>query len=274
MKTIRLSLALPTVPVLIMALLDSALAAEPLQPLPAAKDLPGTLLFHGHYQHRSRGNDITQPSELWVNRKPDGGTVALARLPFMGSTEMVDGNKDNRPQEFRIRSVPAGDKPGYGMDLDFRDGKARLTRRGIRADCDGKELAVPVGACFDPNSRPDSYCAANILLRQFSPKQPGEAKELRVYDWDNTGEALADYTIKVVLVGQEKVWVPAGNFVASHFLLTQTSSADTWFKKRAGQTTDFWVLENGVIVRILRHREPYELMLLDYDFPSKLPGLQ
>ena len=274
MKNIRLSLAPLTAPSLAVALFGSALAGEPFQPLPAAKDLPGTLHFHGHYQHRSRGNDIAQPSELWVNRTPDGGIVALAQLPFMGSTEMVSGDKDNRPGEFRVRKASAGDKPGYGMDLEFREGKALLTRRGVREDCDGKKLAVPADACFDPNSRPDSYCAANVLLRQFSPKKPGEAKEFRVYDWDNTGEALADYTIKVELMGKEKVQVPAGTFEASHFVLTQTSSANTWFKKRAGQTTDFWVLENGVIVRILRHREPYELVLLDYDVPRKLPGLQ
>ena len=263
-----------TTPGLAVALLGVALAGEPLQPLPAAKDLPGTLQFHGHYQHRSRGNDIAQPSELWVNRTPDGGIVALAQLPFMGSTEMVLGDKDNRPEEFRARKAPAGDKPGYGMDLEFRDGKARLTRRGVREDCDGKELAVPVDACFDPNARPDSYCAANVLLRQFRSGSRAKPKSSGSCDWDNTGEALVDYTLKVELMGQEKVLVPAGTFEASHFVVTQTSSANTWFKKRAGHTTDFWVLQNGVIIRILRHREPYEVLLLDYDVPRKLPGLQ
>ncbi len=274
MKNIRRSLTLLTAAGLAAALLGSALAGEPLQPLPTAKDLPGALQFHGRYQHRSRGNDLAQPSELWLSQSPGGGVVALAQLPSMGTAEMVSGDKDNRPREFRVRKAPAGGKPGYGMDLELRDGKARLTRRGVRADCDGKELAVPAGACFDPNSRPDSYCTANVLLRQLGPGTPGEPRELRVYDWDNTGEELVDYTVRIELVGQEKVQVPAGTFAARHFLLTQTSSANTWFKKRAGQTTDFWILENGVIVRILRHREPYELVLLDYDVPGKLPGLQ
>lgn len=256
------------------AVLGCVLAGGPLPALPEAKELPGVLQFHGHYQHRSRGTDIPQPSELWMNRTADGCIVALAQLPFMGAVEMVSGDKENRPGTFRVRRAPAGDKPGYGMDLEFHDGKAKLTRRGVREDCDGKELAVPAGACFDPNSRPDSYCAANVLLRRFRPKQPGETRESRVYDWDNTGEALVDYAIKVERVGKEKVQVPAGSFEADHLVLTQTSTANTWFKKRAGQTTDFWVLENGVIVRILRHREPYEMVLLDYDVPSKLPGVQ
>jgi len=250
-------------------------AGEALPALPQAKDLPGDLQFHGHYRHRSRGNDIAQPSELWIHRTRDGGLVALAHLPFMGTTEVASGDKDGRLSSVRVRRAAAGDRPGYGIDLEFQEGKARLSsRRGVREDCDGKELTLPVGASFDPNSRPDSYCAANILLRQFSPEKSGDAAEFRVYDWDNTGEALAEYTINVVFAGREKVQVPAGVFDGKHFVLTQTSSANTWFKKRAGHTTDFWVLENGVIARVLRHREPYELVLLDYDAPGKLPGLQ
>ena len=35
-------------------------------------------------------------------------------------------------------------------------------------------------------------------------------------------------------VGKEPVEVPAGTFEANHLVLTQKSSADTWFKKRAG----------------------------------------
>jgi len=274
MKNHRRIISLLTVPAMAVALTGSVLAGEPLQPLPEAKDMPGTVQFHGRYQHRSRGGDIAQPGELWVNQKPDGAIVALAHLPFMGTTEMVQGNKEHQPEVFRVRRPTVGEKPGYSMDLDLRTGKALLSRRGVREDCDAKALTVPAGACFDPNSRPDSYCAANILLRQFSSVKPGEAKEIRVYDWDNSGEGLADYTIKVELKGKEKAQVPAGTFDANHFVLTQTSSANTWFKKRAGHVTDFWVLENGVIIRILRHREPYELLLLDYDVPGKLPGQQ
>jgi hypothetical protein len=37
--------------------------------------------------------------------------------------------------------------------------------------------------------------------------------------------------------------------------------------------TDFWVLDNNVIVRILRHREPYEILLADYQSVEPLPGL-
>jgi hypothetical protein len=90
-----------------------------------------------------------------------------------------------------------------------------------------------------------------------------------MYDWDNSGEGLVDYTIQVKHAGKEKVEVPAGTFEANHLVLTQLTSADTWFKKRASHVTDFWVLDNHVIVRVLRHREPYEMMLLDYTVPEK-----
>ena len=131
---------------LVVTFVGTALAGEPLQPLPAAKDLPGTLQFHAHYRHRSRGVDIAQPSELWVHRTPEGRVVALAHLPFMGISEMVSGDAENRPQAFRVRKDPVGDAPGYGIDLEFSEGKARLTRRGVREDCDQKELALAPGA--------------------------------------------------------------------------------------------------------------------------------
>lgn len=263
-----------TTSTLSLALLGTLLAAQPLPPLPAANQLPGSPQFHGHYRHRSRGRDIAQPSELWIHQTPDGAVIALAHLPFMGVFELVSGDQHLPVRESRIRRAPAGDNPGYGIDLEFQDGKARLTRRGVREDCDRKELAVPAGAWFDPNSRPDSYCAANVLLRRLSPGVPGESKESCVYDWDGAGEAFADYTVKIELRGKQKVQVPAGTFEANHMVLTQTSSANTWFKKRAGHVTEFWVLDSGVIVRILRQREPYEVLLLDYDVPDKLPGLQ
>lgn len=243
-------------------------AATATSPIPRAKELPGKLVFHGRYRHRSRGADIETPSELWVNESPNGAVNALAQLPFRQSSEMASGDAQGRLTSFRSGSDSTGGQPGYRMDLELRDGMVKVTRRGVRQDWDGKELKVPAGAWFDPTSRPDSYCAANILLRAFAVRD-GETKEFRVYDWDNSGDALADYSIQVKHAGKEKVEVPAGTFDANHLVLTQVTSADTWFKKRAGHVTDFWVLDNHVIVRVLRHREPYEMVLLDYTVPEQ-----
>jgi hypothetical protein len=249
----------------------SVAQAKPLTPIPAPNDLPGALIFQGRYKHRSRGQDLSEPSQLWVKQTPDGAILALASLPFMGSTELVAGDKTHQLTAYRSARPPSGSQPGYGLELEFGEGKARLTSRGVRQDHDGKELHVPAGAWFDPNSRPDSYCAANILLRAYAVGK-GETREFRVFDWDNTGEALVEYAIRVEHKGKERVEAPAGAFEANHLVLTQATSANTWFKKRAGHVTEFWVLDNHVIVRVLRHREPYEVQLLDHAFPDKLPG--
>ena len=239
-----------------------------LESLALVKDIPGELIFHGRYKHPGLRRD--NESELWLKQTHDGAITAIAQLPSMASTIIASGDRRNRFTHYKDISSPTG-RSGYSIDLELLDGKVLLTRRGVRQDCDDKELKVPGGALFNPNARPDSYCAANILLRGFGLEE-GQSKEFHVYDWDNSGDAMAYYTIKVEHAGTESVKVPAGNFKANHIVLTQVTSADTWFKKRAGHVTDFWILDNGVIVRVLRHREPYEIMLWDYDTPAELPG--
>jgi hypothetical protein len=238
---------------------------------PPRPDVPGTVIFHGRYRHRNTEREIPRPSELWLKQTADGASTAIAEVPFMNSTEIAASDKAGHFKSHRLVSQPSGNRPGIEVSLEFEDGKARATRQGLRQDWHGRELVVPSGSLFDPNTRPDAYCAANILLRAFAVK-PGDAKEFRVFDWDNTGDAFADYSIRIENLGKERVEVPAGAFEANHLVLTQKSSADTWFKKRAGHITDFWMLDNQLIVRIRRHREPYEVVLLDYAVPEKLPG--
>lgn len=237
----------------------------------AVEGAPGKLIFHGKYRHRSRGHDIPEPGELWLKETEPGAVTAIVHLPFMNSTEIAKGGEANQIIEYRTVREPEGDNPGYRIDLDIQNGQVMVTRRNVREDWDGKALPVPEGALFDPNSRPDPYAAANIILRGLNLKE-GERKELRVYDWDNSGNAMAAYVISFTNAGKEGVIVPAGRFEATHIVLEQVTSADTWFKKRAGHVTDFWMLDNGVIVRVVRHREPYELELLEWSAPETLPG--
>ncbi len=240
--------------------------------IPVAAELPGVLLFHGRYLHRNTRREIAEPSELWLKQTPSGALTALARVPFMNATEMATSDATGRFTTHQLFTDTSENRPAIHVKLQFTtNGKTLLTRRGLRQDCDEKELLVPAGAFFDPNSRPDSYCAANVLLRAFDVDE-GETKEFRVFDWDATGDALADYTVELKHLGKETVEVPAGRFEANHLVLTQRTSANTWFKKRAGHVTEFWVLNNQVIVRIRRHREPYEVALLDFTVPEKLSG--
>lgn len=226
-------------------------------------------MFQGRYQHRNAGQRIDTPSELWLAQAADGSITALAKMNR--STEVVRGNATHRIIRSQAGSPAAGNRPGVVIDLAFEPGKAFLSRTGLRQDLDRHELAVPPDAWFDPNTRPDAYCAAHILVRAFAIR-PGETNEFRAFDLDETGDALASYTMRVQHVGRERIEVPAGSFDANHLVFTQLTSAATWFKKRAGHSTDFWVLDNHVIARIRRNREPYELALLDYSIPGKLPG--
>jgi hypothetical protein len=212
--------------------------------IPKAQDLPGKLAFRARYKHRSRGRDLDSTSDLWVKESPDGSLNILSE--FQGTSEWASADEKKRITSYRIGRAPSADATGYRIELELTNGIARLTRRGIRQDCDAKELKVPKDAWFDPNTRPDSYCSANILLRAFALRD-GETKEFRMHDWDNTGEALVDYAVRVKHAGRERVEVPAGTFEANHLVLTQVTSADTWFKKRAGHVTDFWVLDNNTI---------------------------
>lgn len=113
---------------------------------------------------------------------------------------------------------PHRGRPASERSLVLADGNVTMTTIDEHGEAETATWETPPGSVFDPNSRPDPYCAAN------------------------------------------------------HILHTQVTSGDTWYKKRAGHVTDFWVLDNGVIVRVVRHREPYELELLEYQGPKPAPG--
>ncbi|HUW60696.1 MAG TPA: M56 family metallopeptidase [Candidatus Bathyarchaeia archaeon] len=236
-------------------------AATPMPPSTAIEEVPGELIFDGSYRHGERGE-----ARMAVKREEDGSMTAISEMPFSGSTELARGRQDKGVTHYEIK----GD--GYFIAMDFEPGKAIVTRKGVREDWDRKEFEVPADAFFDPNARPDSYCAAQVYARILPPIAQGQTQEFNVYDWDNTGNAFAFYRISMTNAGPETVDVPAGKFEATHIVVRQLSSANTWFKKRAGHITDFWMLSDNTIMRILRHREPYELQLMGTTVPAELPS--
>ncbi len=237
-----------------------AKAAE-YHPLPTA----GKVIFNGQYKHFSRGRAYPDPGDIEV-RESEDGTLTVSGS-FRGGGNQAKSGPGLSIGEYVSGQLLRDGTTKYEMRLRMRDGKVLLTRRGVREDVDDKALPVPEGAVFDPNSRPDPYLVAQIMMRRLNLKE-GEEKTLQVYDWDNTGEGMAAYKIVYRHMGKETVTVPAGTFEANHIVLEQRTSANTWFKKRAGHLTDFWALDNSVIVRILRHREPYELRLLRCSIPT------
>jgi len=237
-----------------------------------ASDVNATIadvIFKGTYEHRSRGRAYPTPFELTLSRGADGAITATSRLPYSNTSYIAVGDKAHRIIGYQFSNPKQDDNPGYKQILSIEDGKVSRTRRGIREDEDDREISVPPGAFYDPNSRPDPYAAANIIFRGLNLKK-GESKELDVYDTDNSGDQYAAYKIRIENTGKETLTVPAGTFEADHYILNQLSSADTWFKKRAGHITEFWILDNNIIIRIYRHREPYELVLKSFDYPETL----
>jgi beta-lactamase regulating signal transducer with metallopeptidase domain/TolA-binding protein len=229
--------------------------------------LPEGTLLDAVYNHCSRGGDYGT-STLQIKRDKDGAITAIAEL--RGTTYEASGDKEHHLTEYKLTSR---EREGFEWLLTFEEGKVISKRKTAAEEGEVSEIPVTKDSLYDPNSRPDPYCVANILLRQFALKE-GNVKEVNAYDWDNAGKGMATYTFKIEHKGKEEVRVPAGTFQGNHIVLTQLTTGDTWYKKRAGHVTDFWVLDDYTIVRILRHREPYELLLAEYKSASPLRGLK
>lgn len=247
---------------LVLMLGFSATAEEPaLIPSPAAKfeDVKGDVIFEGVYEHRSRGKAGYLHQRVKVKRADDGSLAAYGEYvkeDGAAADEMTfaRGAKDGRVTEY-ISYHPES-------QIRFVIGDGEIIASDAYRKTFGAKWEIPgEGTRFDPNSRPDMYATAPLLLAGHALKE-GETKRVPVYDIVvQTGDRMVDYELELTHKGKATVEVPAGTFEANHIVQTQTKSAPTWYQKKEGHVTEYWVLDNGVIVRILRHREPYELLL-------------
>jgi len=125
------------------------------------------------------------------------------------------------------------------------------------------DWTVSEGTLPDFNSRPDPYLVQHVLVQAYDFQQ-GAKQTFTVYDTDNEGKNLNEYQITLEIVGEADVTLPNGRFKAKHFVQVQQTPSNTWYKKGPGSKTEYWVDDEGVILRIYRHREPYEVILTDY----------
>ena len=177
------------------------------------------IVYKATYRHRSRGRELPAPATVTVTReKKDGPLTATVEMPWNNGVAVAVGGAGNTLTHYTESSAANATSPGYSVDLAISDGSVSLTRRGIREDQNAKALTVPAGAIFDPNSRPDPYATASVLLPGLRLKA-GESKEVMVYDWDNAGEGMAVYKIRYENKGVEEVITPAGKFSANHITL-------------------------------------------------------
>ncbi len=235
------------------------------------QELPGELVFKGSYKHRSRGQDLSEAATLWLKQTEGEGLIAAVDLPALSATSIAISGADWRVKRYVRHPSPGRDNP-VRSEMDFDEGTVTVRYQGGEKDGQVESFATPPGARFDPNSRPDPYAAAHLLVRKLLA-QPDQPLEFDCFDWDNSGKGMAGYRIRIENTGHETLTVPAGTFKANHFVQTQTSFGDTWFKKRPNHVTHFWVLDGGVILRILRLREPYEVLLASFESAEPLPLL-
>ncbi len=215
------------------------------------------------YLHRSRGADL-RTVNLMVEPAPDGGLrYSLAGLFGNENTLFTfTTGPDGRPAEF-VNTRAGGDETRFV----FAPGQVAF--RQIRPDAAAIETNVPVdpAAWPDFNSRPDPYLTAHALLRAYDFEHKGR-QSFSVFDVDDTGQTLVPYEISLEWVDDDGVVLPNGRFRARHLVQLQQSSAPTWYKKRRGSQTDFWIDDAGALLRVYRHREPYELILQNYSNPA------
>lgn len=214
------------------------------------------VLFQGRYLHKLYGDSST----LWIQKQKDGSIVALSE--FGQEVILAVGDANQRPVRYSSARGPSLSKKNHWKFESNR----MLQFRNWSDDQAEIEFSTDEGAIFDPNTRPDTYVAANILLRRFDLK-PGEQKEFLMCDFGVEGykqETFPSYRVRIEHEGKEEITVPAGTFKANHLIQTQLTPSHTWFKKRQGHVTEFWILDDYTILRILRHREPYEILLQEY----------
>jgi hypothetical protein len=211
------------------------------------------------YLHRSRGESLRAVDTL-VKQMPDG-SAKYAINDFIGggdddAYELVIG-KDGRP----IKYTNIGG--GYEIAFVFTNNSVMYTRKKPAQEPVTRTLPLDQGLLPDFNSRPDPYLTEHILLKAYDFGK-GSKQSFSVFDIDNTGDGIATYEISLELMPDGEVVLPNGRFRARHLIKMQQSSAATWYKKRRGSQTDIWVDDHGTILRIYRHREPYELILQNY----------
>ena len=228
-----------------------------------ASAAPRANIFEGTYLHRASGKDLFQ-SKLKRESKADGSTLYTAACLQEMYSLLADAQ--GRPKEY---GVSWGTSPGLGFQYVFSGNEIVRTVRKPRVPPAETRFKPRPGSLPDFNARPDPYLMEHVLLRAYDMAKGGP-QTLRVYDMDNRGTGFQEYGITLKLADEEGVLLPNGKFKARHIVQVQEGGGGTWFSKSPGSQTDVWADDDLVILRVYRHREPYEVILQDYNNPKAL----
>jgi len=210
-------------------------------------------VFEGEYVHRIAGRD-SHRAKMTKYICPDETTYFDLVQSDVRYLLAIDGQ--GCPVAYRYRSAAKG----YEGSFQFTEDKVVYTTQNAKQEVKQFDWAVRAGALPDLNSRPDPYLVQYVLLHAYDLDKRGE-QTFVVYDFDSTGEGVNHYEITLDLVDEDGVVLSGGRCTARHFLQVQRTASDTWFKKRPGHKTEYWVDANDILLRVYRHREPYEVVL-------------
>ena len=210
------------------------------------------------YLHRSRGEDL-RAVNVFVTPMPDG-SHSYRIDDFIGGNdnayEFIIG-RNGAPMKYFSKGG------GHELSFLFTNNSVVCSRKKPEQEAVTRNIPLDQGVLPDFNSRPDPYLTEHLLVHKYDFDKAGK-QGFTVFDIDNTGDGIAMYEISLELLPEDSVLLPNGRFKARHLVKLQQSSASTWYKKRRGSQTDIWVDDQGTVLRIYRHREPYELVLQNY----------
>jgi DNA-binding beta-propeller fold protein YncE len=226
----------------------------------------GTQLFHGRYGQRNGNGYAGAPSDLWLMQAPDGSLSAVYRVTAKNYSLIARGNSLNQMTGYWIGAAEMDGLPAYQIQYEFGSGSTQKTSRTKKGSSKVTQLSYPGDAiCYN------SFTAANIALRGLA-LQEGEVRELSAIDVDGLSQNLNVYSVRFEHKGKEAVTVPAGTFNANRIEATVTNNGNSPSPERSGQVIDFWILDNGIIVRVLHLRENVDVFLTEYMTPTPLEG--
>jgi beta-lactamase regulating signal transducer with metallopeptidase domain len=235
---------------------------SPVKPVDIGLPAEAKQVFRRAFVHRSR-NAAYGGSVLEKYTAADGRT--FYKLDMRGETYVLTIDPNGQPVEYKSVSPQ-----GFSSVFDIKDGAVTWDTKstGPRGNqhFDWKPAA---GTLPDFNSRPDPYLIQHILFRAYDFRKGGK-QSLKVYDIDGQGTGINEYEISLEMVDQNGVDLPNGKFKARHVVQMQETPSGTWYKKGRGSQTDYWLTDDLELLRVYRHREPYEVIAQDYTNPAAL----
>jgi len=217
-------------------------------------------VFEGEYIHRVGGRDYLR---VKMTKSVAADQTAYFEVTGLSDRDcLLTLDARGRPVSYKSRSVAKG----YLDSYQFIGDKSVHATWGSR---DPFDWDVRAGALPDLNSRPDPYLIQYVLLQAYDLGKRGE-QTFTVYDVDAAGKGINHYEVTLELVDEDGVLLPNGRCKARHFLQVQRTESNTWFKKFPGHKTEYWVDDNGILLRVYRHREPYEVILRAHEAAEPL----